>query len=265
MADRPGGRFVNHVDLSAVHLDKGGHSSREQGVCVMELVTWLAGQPHSDQPPCVSPVLRSFALRWNDDLDDATRQRLIPFAPRMVGTVGDGHDERRAWLLIDWQVRTSTPAWLRLAGLTAEADTLAASPEIVDHATLAAVHPDLDKARQRAAAAGAAAGAAARDAAGAAAGDAARAAAGAAARDAAGAAAGAAARDAAGDAARDAARDAAGAAARDAAGDAARDAARDAAGAAAGATLRPTVLELQESAFALLDRLLDPTAADVPA
>ena len=194
---------MNHVDLSTVHLEAGGHNGPDDGMCVMELVSLLARQPFSDAPPCVSPILRDFAMRWNDDLDDTTRQRLVPYAPRMVGTAGDGHDERRAWLLVDWQVRTFTPAWLRLAGLTTEADRLAGEPEIVDHATLQAVQADLEQARSKAAAT------------------------------------------------RDAARAATWAAAR--------DAARDA--------LQPTVAELQESAFALLDRLIDPTRdrVEVPA
>jgi hypothetical protein len=200
-------------------------------------------------------------MRWNDDLDDTTRQRLLPYAARTIdgrvvpgplaGTAGDGHDERRAWLLVDWQVRVFAPAWLRLVGLVREADRLAGAAEIVDRDSLAAVQAVLEQARKKAAAAGNAAGNAAWDAAW----SAGRAAAGAAAGDAAGAAAWSAARDAAGSAAGAAARAAARAAAwAVAAGNAARDAlqptVRDA--------LQSTVVELQTSAFRLLDRLIDP-------
>jgi hypothetical protein len=155
----------------------------------------------------------------------------------------------------DWYIRVQTPAWLRLAGLTTQAEALEAFPEIIDFSAVPSLKPTLDAIRQDAAAAWDAAWDAARaaawDAARAAAWDAAGAAARAAAWDAAGAAAGA--------AAWDAARAAARAAAWDAAWDAARAAAWDAAGAAAwdaaGAALAPTVTALQISAVDLVKRM----------
>src|ERR1041385_3430518 len=172
-------------------LQTGAHRSLDDGGCVMEFAAWVAGEPHSDHPRCVSPVLAIFLRDWNDALDDATRQRLVPYAIAAVGTnTGQTHEETRAWLALDWLIRVYTPAWLRLAGLVPEARTLEATARIVDAVTCRAVQRPLD-----------AAGAAARAAARAAAGDAAWAAAWAAAR--------AAARDAAGDAAWAAARAAA--------------------------------------------------------
>ena len=151
VASEPGSRMP--IDLAAVHLDRGSHRDPSAGMCIMELVSLLAGQPFTDYPPCVSPVLRSFALRWNDDLDDATRQGLVAYAPRMVGTATDGHDPRRIWLLLDWQIRTFTSAWLRLAGLTADADRLASAAEIADSAALDAVVADVRRAEKNAVAA----------------------------------------------------------------------------------------------------------------
>jgi hypothetical protein len=211
-------------------LQTGAHRSLDDGGCVMEFAAWVAGEPHSDHPQCVSPVLAIFLRDWNDALDDATRQRLVPYAIAAVGTnTGQTHEETRAWLALDWLIRVYTPAWLRLAGLVPEARTLEATARIVDAVTCRAVQRPLD-----------AAGAAARAAARAAAGDAAWAAAWAAARA----------------AARDAAGDAAWAAAWAAARAAARDAARAAAWAAARAALEPTVKMLQESAFELLDAMI---------
>ena len=207
-------------------LQTGAHRSLDDGGCVMEFAAWVAGEPHSDHPQCVSPVLAIFLRDWNDALDDATRQRLVPYAIAAVGTnTGQTHEETRAWLALDWLIRVYTPAWLRLAGLVPEARTLEATARIVDAVTCRAVQRPLD-------AAGAAARAAARAAAGAAAWAAARA------------------------AARDAAGDAAWAAAWAAARAAARDAARAAAWAAARAALEPTVKMLQESAFELLDAMI---------
>jgi len=225
--------MTSHLDLSTIHLEKGAHETRDSGVCLLEAVAWFAGREHSDHPPCVSPVLGTFGRAWNDALDDTTRQRLIPYIPRMVGTAGDGADELRAWMLTDWLARVFAPAFLHAAGFAKQAHELEDSPPITGPEAAMSLQAELNKAAKAAHAAWAAVGAAV----GAAAGDAARgaawAAAGAAAREAAGAAVGAAARGAA------------------------WDAARAAAGAAGGAALKPTVKRLQENAFDLLGRLCD--------
>ena len=218
------------IDIETLELLNGAHGSRSEGVCLLEAVAWFAGEPHTDHPACVSPVLSAFGRSWNDALPDDERQKLKPYVPRLVGTSGDAAaDTRRAWMTTDWLVRVHTPAWLRLAGLDEQAAQLEALLELVSADQIPPIKPVLEAVRKDAAAAGAAARDAAGDAAWAAARDAARDAAGAAAGDAAWAAAGA----AAGAAARDAAGAAAGAAARAAAGAAAGDAAWAAAGAAA--------------------------------
>jgi len=214
-------------DLDSIHLDKGSHRDPDAGHCLLEVASMFAGEPFSDTPSCVSPVLRSFGISLNDQWDDERRQSLKPFIPRLVGTAGDGQDEARGYLALDWLIRTYTPAWLDLAGLTAEAAELRALRRIVDMVAAEAAGPVVRNASKKASAAWDAAG------------------------------------DAAWAAARDAARAAAGAAARNAAGAAARDAARDTAGAAARdtawAALQPTVEVLQASALDLFDRMLDPS------
>jgi hypothetical protein len=272
----------NTLDLEVLELAAGGHSAPEDGMCVMEAVAFVAGEKFSDHPTCASPVLGSFLRSWNDSLDDADRQMLKPFIPRLVGTnTGLADEETRAWMLTDWLARECAPAWLRLAGLTNQAELLEQLAPLTGSDSALSAQPSLDAARAAGAAAWDAAWdaawAAAWDAARAAAGDAAWAAAGAAAWDAARAAAGAAAGDAARDAAGDAAgaaawaaaRAAAGDAARDAAGDAARDAARaaawDAAWAAARDALAPTTKGLQASALLLLERLIEVGKVEVEA
>jgi len=241
----------------------------------MELASWLTGDDWSDHPPCVCPVLGEFMRSWNDGIsDDAERTTLLkPLIPRLINTRGDQKlEQRRATMAADWLIRTHTPAWLRLAKLDEPADALASLPEITDFAQCHALMPTLEAVRSEAAAARVAAGGAARDvardAAWVAAGDAARDVARVAARVAAGVAAGDAAwgaawdvaRDAAwgaaGDAAWDVARDAAWVAAWDAARDVARDVARDAAWDAAWGALAETKSELQQSALALVERMI---------
>ena len=156
-----------------VTLDAGSHPDFETGHCAMEVVSWLAGLGHTDAPVCASPVLRSFTISLNDQWDRVQRQKLVPFLPRMVGTAGDGQDEARSYLALDWLIRTYTPAWLDIAGLTVEAGELRSLRRIVDISTAKAAGPVVRAAQAKAATAWAGAGAVAGDAAG----DAARAAA----------------------------------------------------------------------------------------
>jgi hypothetical protein len=268
------------IDLEQIRLSHGMHEwtgngelPTSQEMCIMEAVSWVAREPWSDNPKCVSGVIVQFLRTWNDNLDDESRQRLKPYITRVIDTAGTKEQEQaRGLMAMDWLVRHHMPAWLDLAGHPEMALRVRSLPALDSWTTIKAAMPTLIQAKQGADAARAAAGDAAWDAAWDAAGAAAWDAAWDAARDAAGAAAWDAAwdaaRDAAGAAAWDAARDAARAAARAAAGDAARaapwpaarDAARAAAGDAARAALAPTVISLQDSALELLDAMIAVTS-----
>ena len=225
--------------IDGITLCSGVGDVRNNALCVMQAVDYVASGGTSDHPECASPVITSFLIRWNDTLPtDADRDRLLrPLIADVVGTrTTDADDLTRSWLAYDWLVRTHLVAWLRLSpSLVVHANAVAARAPITSSAALDAAWPTIAIARAAGAAAWGAAWDSARAAAGAAAWDAAwdaaraaaRAAAGAAASDAAAAAAGAAAWDSAWDSAR------AGAAAWGAAGDAVWDAARAAARAAA--------------------------------
>ena len=52
-------------------LAYGTHATAAEGRCAMEWVSYLAGEPHSDEPACVSPVLRAFCTTLNDSLEEA--------------------------------------------------------------------------------------------------------------------------------------------------------------------------------------------------
>jgi hypothetical protein len=264
------------IDLDTLQLDKGCHGSPDQGLCLLEAAAFVAGEKHTDNPACVSPVLGAFGRSINDQLDNDQRQQLKPLIVQLPGTTGDGLDEARGYLALDWLVRTYVPTWLELAGLNAQAVELRAMRRIADPVTADAVGPVVRSAWQ-----GSAAAQYGRAAARWAAGDAVEAATRAAveaAQYAVGAAGDAV--EAAGDAARDAGWDAARAvaqyavgAAGDAAGDAAQYAAQYAVGAvgdadwdaawkvaraAAGDALKPTVIQLQNSAIDLFAHMIRP-------
>ena len=76
------------------------HATRADGMCVAEAVACLFGEPHSDHPAGLCPVLGAFVRPWGDALDDADRNRLLaPFVRRLVGTKSTAAvEEQRAWL-----------------------------------------------------------------------------------------------------------------------------------------------------------------------
>jgi hypothetical protein len=195
------------LDIDALVLSAGSHTSPAEGACVIELASYLAHEPWSDHPQCVCPVLASFLRRWNDALDNATRQRLKPYAARVIGTRGSpALAQRRAWMLADWLVREQTAAWLESAQLHDQAAALRALPELTRESVDGAM-PVICAAQTRASVAWAAA--------------------------------------------RDAAWDAAG-----------EETSYDAARAKADAALAPVKARLVESAFQLLDRLVEVRDAD---
>jgi hypothetical protein len=242
--------------IETTSLEKGAHNETE-GMCVMEAVAYVAGEPWSDAPVCACPVIGAFLRNWNDSLpSNAERDRLLkPLIPKLIETRSTHEvEEKRAYLALDWLVRVHTPMWFDLvADFAPHSKALRDLDEITDMAGAIAAGKITTAARDaaRAAALGTARDAA-RDAALGTARDAAR--------DAARAAALGTARDAAWDAAWDAASDAAWAAARAAAWDAASDAAwaaaRAAARGAAGKFLKPTVSKIQDSALELVDRMI---------
>ena len=124
-----------------------------EGLCAMEAVAYLTGEPHSDQPACASPSIAAFIQTWSDGLPQEGRDQLIlPLVPRMIGThASEVLERRRIAMAADWLVRTHVPAWFRLAKLNVEADELADRPELTDVAELASLCDHLKRARKRAA------------------------------------------------------------------------------------------------------------------
>jgi hypothetical protein len=70
-------------------LSGGSHANPKDGACVMEYVSFLAGESWSDRPDCTHPVLAAIARNVNDRLGDGQRQVLVPLIPRLLGTASD--------------------------------------------------------------------------------------------------------------------------------------------------------------------------------
>jgi hypothetical protein len=154
------------LTVDAITLAKGAHDSCEDGTCLFEAYNLLVRHVMTDAcPPGVSPVLHSYGMALNDCFGDGKRQQLKRFLPQpdgsdiLAGTADDGLDEQRGYLALDWLIRTYTPAWLDLAGLTAEAAELRALRRIVDVAAAQSAGPVVRSAREKACRAAGAAGA----------------------------------------------------------------------------------------------------------
>jgi hypothetical protein len=110
------------VTHQTIKLSKGKHASPEDGACVMELASMLAGEPFSDHPASVCPVIGSFLRAYNDSIDDDRRQDLYAHAARVVGSRAsisvqrERADELTEWSL-DMQRRHWTSRYLPLARL----------------------------------------------------------------------------------------------------------------------------------------------------
>lgn len=108
-------------------LQRGAHPDRGAGMCAMEMVAWLAGEPHSDEPRCACPVLAAFVRACNDAMSDGARNRwLRPLVPQLVNTrTTAAIERRRGMLVVDGVVRTLVPLRLRRVHCVAEAQLLA--------------------------------------------------------------------------------------------------------------------------------------------
>lgn len=76
----------------------------------MELASMLAGEPFSDHPRSVCPVIGAFLRAYNDRLDDSRRQDLYAYAAKVVGTRTRVEVERqRAQMCRAWVRRMKGP------------------------------------------------------------------------------------------------------------------------------------------------------------
>ena len=77
---------MTQASHQTVRLSQGKHRGPDHGACVMELASMLAGEPFSDRPRCVDPVIAGFLRTYNDGIDEPRRQDLYPLASEVVGS-----------------------------------------------------------------------------------------------------------------------------------------------------------------------------------
>ena len=110
---------MSTVTHQTIKLTKGKHSSPEEGACVMELASMLAGEPFSDHPSSVCPVVGSFLRAYNDSIGDERRQDLYAFAASVVGTRSSLEVQReRAERVTEWAIDMQHRRWTRFLPLS---------------------------------------------------------------------------------------------------------------------------------------------------
>jgi hypothetical protein len=100
---------MTHASHQTVRLSQGKHRDPDHGACVMELASMLAGEPFSDRPRCVDPVIAAFLRTYNDGIDDRRRQDLYPLAAEVVGTRSvSSVQAERARMCLRWAQERAT-------------------------------------------------------------------------------------------------------------------------------------------------------------
>ncbi len=136
--------------LENLILKHGGHKSADEGLCLLEAVAYVAGEPHSDRPACTDPVLGAFGRAVNDFMTGDERQLLVPIVHKLVGTACDHTVSlRRAMMICDGVVRQILP--LAFDGIAPDvAEMLRDLQPVTDEATASAARSAAESAAESA-------------------------------------------------------------------------------------------------------------------
>ena len=126
--------------IEQLPLRPGSHVSRDDGMCAMEMVAWLAGEAHSDEPECACPVVAAIVRAMNDAMCDSQREQYLrPLVPHLVHSRGSAAVQRqRGMLALDCLVRVILPLRLMSQGRRDEALLLRELPKILGRQELCA-------------------------------------------------------------------------------------------------------------------------------
>jgi hypothetical protein len=117
---------ISNLGLPFVLTAGHSHEDPTQGTCAAAAIGWLVHGRHTDDPPCVCPILCIYVRLGNDLMDDTTRQRFIPFLHRLAGSRSRKHERARLRILWLAAVRIFTPRALDAVSLHDRAATLRA-------------------------------------------------------------------------------------------------------------------------------------------
>lgn len=75
-----------HVPDGLPQLTRGKTTSPMEGGCIMQVCDYLTSGQWTDHPLAVNPLLQHAAIRVNDSVDDADRQKLWDVIPGLINT-----------------------------------------------------------------------------------------------------------------------------------------------------------------------------------
>jgi len=105
---------MSPISYQTIKLSNGKHRSPEDGACVMELASMLAGEPFSDHPVSVCPVIGAFLRAYNDSIDDRRRQDLYVYASKVVRSRSSAEVQSiRIEHLTEWACEMLRRRWSR--------------------------------------------------------------------------------------------------------------------------------------------------------
>jgi hypothetical protein len=105
---------MSSVGYQTIKISRGKHTHPDDGACVMELASMLAGERFTDHPVSVCPVIGSFLRAYNDLVDDDRRQDLYASASMVVGSRASAEVMRaRAHYLTAWALQRRKRHWSR--------------------------------------------------------------------------------------------------------------------------------------------------------
>lgn len=112
--------YTDHPDrlppsrLKEIDLLQSSARHRQNGVTAAEALAWMAGEPHSETPRSVCPVILALIRLWSRNLSQEGRNILVrPILPLLLNTGSDTKASmHRADTLMHWTVLTNTTAWL---------------------------------------------------------------------------------------------------------------------------------------------------------
>lgn len=142
----------SEAELLALPLRHGSHGRTFVGeCCLFEKANRIAScipafrerygaVAFSDDHPSIARTVRALGMGLNDlsswSSDEERTAALDRFAIASLGTNTTEADEiTRGFMCVDWLVRVNAPVWLRLAGLTSEAQALESLARVYDAAT----------------------------------------------------------------------------------------------------------------------------------
>jgi hypothetical protein len=94
---------ISMDELKSFTFSVGSNLTREDGMCLMEAVSYLAGEEHTDTPKCASPIITNIAIYLNDVGVFDDRQAALADLPwRIVGTANPEFELAREAMYVEF-------------------------------------------------------------------------------------------------------------------------------------------------------------------